>query len=1014
MPSSESANAAWPQLVLVILLTAGAVLLAPIQSERPITSGHGIRSGALEDVDLRLWQDPFDAVAKAAQNKKSTDCVANFKLGIAGQLQVQPCPQKGAEGIAVLGEQIALRRHQSAVKVLVTMIDGSTAVLADEKRRRTRYAVLAGLNAQGYAPVDAEHIGYTAEENVYRARVSLAFEWLKDDSGKSAVLLIWLDEQSLSQEIILNSKDKNEGCPDEQNVGSGFNVCPMNRLKWILEKLGQERLQAHGTLKELSFAVIGPSSSSFLVAAAKEKMLKEAADTLRNLKVNWFSPFATLPESELKNQEGKKPELPNFQRVIASDDLLVKALIKELKIRHFGSGKAMALVGQWDTAYSRNLRKMLEEGKPDDIRVEVASYLRGLDGRLPGKEGSDKEKSDKDRKKSVVTERPEGESQIDYLRRLALHLQDREKEVGRIGAIGVLGNDYYDKLLVLQALRPAFPDAVFFTTDLDAAMLHEKDNPYTRNLIVASGYGLSLNPVIQKDIPPFRDSYQSAAYLAAQLVSSKDAHLLDISALIKPWLEPQLFEIGRNAAVPLLQVRNAAVPIAQAPEQVQCKHLLDCNNPHVGASTTYDISPYVVPLGILVAWIMGMVSGLIRHHQSRYWLAVFLLSMAASLLAKLDVGGEPLVWLQGVSIWPSEFLRIAAFALALILIFRSMRQLRETREQLNQGYFNRHVIANAQAAPVLKHRKPWWWLMHLLAEWRACLVTLRQLLVRCCEFRPTQRKTELSAEVIWDSYNRDSHDTDTPSFLRLPYWFNGGVFIASMLLLGGVLGWMGLPMPKSPIRGDYAFYSNLLVIICVVLSFQSLLFLAVYESFRAIWLARALLGPTRWPAAAISAYWPVAAGSAKHCNLDAWLDVRFIATVTEPVQRIIFYPFPVLVLMILARSSLFDRWHIPVILWVIFLTSILLIVLAALRLRWSAEAVRNHSVERLSDQYLQAKACEEKELAEQIAAMLSQIKELKTGAFAPLSHQPLVKAVLTIAGSVSGIALLEYASLANA
>ena len=62
--------------------------------------------------------------------------------------------------------------------------------------------------------------------------------------------------------------------------------------------------------------------------------------------------------------------------------------------------------------------------------------------------------------------------QFDYLLRLAhaLGTQDaRLREHGHaIRAVGVIGNDPYDKLLVLQALRPQFPDAVFFTNDLDA------------------------------------------------------------------------------------------------------------------------------------------------------------------------------------------------------------------------------------------------------------------------------------------------------------------------------------------------------------------------------------------------------------------------------------------------------------------------------------------------------------------------------------------------------------------
>jgi hypothetical protein len=36
----------------------------------------------------------------------------------------------------------------------------------------------------------------------------------------------------------------------------------------------------------------------------------------------------------------------------------------------------------------------------------------------------------------------------------------------RIKAIGILGGDVFDKLLILRALRPEFPKALFFTTEV--------------------------------------------------------------------------------------------------------------------------------------------------------------------------------------------------------------------------------------------------------------------------------------------------------------------------------------------------------------------------------------------------------------------------------------------------------------------------------------------------------------------------------------------------------------------
>ena len=82
---------------------------------------------------------------------------------------------------------------------------------------------------------------------------------------------------------------------------------------------------------------------------------------------------------------------------------------------------------------------------------------------------------------------------------------------GEFKAIGVLGSDVYDKLMILQALRKNFPRALF-TTDLDSRLTHSSQLP----LDAQSGRGFpfrALNwPRLQTPIPPFRDSYQTALF----------------------------------------------------------------------------------------------------------------------------------------------------------------------------------------------------------------------------------------------------------------------------------------------------------------------------------------------------------------------------------------------------------------------------------------------------------------------------------------------------------------------
>ena len=57
-------------------------------------------------------------------------------------------------------------------------------------------------------------------------------------------------------------------------------------------------------------------------------------------------------------------------------------------------------------------------------------------------------------------EATEGLDQSDFLRRLARELKDKQtqwwrEDRSRIRAIGLLGSDIYDKLMILRALRPS-------------------------------------------------------------------------------------------------------------------------------------------------------------------------------------------------------------------------------------------------------------------------------------------------------------------------------------------------------------------------------------------------------------------------------------------------------------------------------------------------------------------------------------------------------------------------------
>ena len=228
---------------------------------------------------------------------------------------------------------------------------------------------------------------------------------------------------------------------------------------------------------------------------------------------------------------------------IGSDDRLFDTLIEELERRQVRLGwDAVILIGEWDSFYGRALPiefraaacakvATFTEAELKQIQVPTTikawcptvpraidlqiqrsadyesltlnihrySYLSGLDGEVPGGDSGEstargeKPKANvtaKDALAGGLQERPEGTSQLDYVRALATRIQD-EGEGAK--AIGILGTDPYDAVLILKALRPAFPHAIFFTVDLDARHLHASEYKWTRNMVVASPFGLQLD-----------------------------------------------------------------------------------------------------------------------------------------------------------------------------------------------------------------------------------------------------------------------------------------------------------------------------------------------------------------------------------------------------------------------------------------------------------------------------------------------------------------------------------------
>ena len=809
---------------------------------------------------------------------------------------------------------------------------------------------------------------------------------------------------------------------------------------------------------------------------------------------------------------------------IATDEELSKALVAELQCRQSQglssdgpgcAGEASAksatpdyyivLISEADTYYGRMLPKAflqslgLEyscEEDPEELpkkvpklgpcRVLRYNYLRGLDGQVPPAEDTtDSPKDDKQKESAAqadraaaALERGEGPRQFDYLRRLSERIRDDSRRLqerpasesrprgaarDQIRAIGVLGSDVYDKIAVMRALREDFPHAVFFTTDLDARLLASEQYDWTRNVVVASGFGLELAPCVQRWVPPFRGTYQTSAYFSARL-ALYNAYAGDAEptaavlcpeyapgetvplgqrvrlqratwtqrvtqAEIDSWLAgPRLYEIGRQHAWDLSER-----PRASKPGVMNVQPLV--------ASLVPDSTGLSFGIGLAALFLLGSL--LLRpvrrtlldaayclgfHRETAQaskdaqgapyvaWaLALFLVLfvLVGTYLARAyqeaaDGSGEPVLWLQGISAWPSELLRCLALVLVALLLFAAC------------GRSKRNAASVARRFLLKEGGEQRWSWKHALG-W----LTPKHGSRASEQQRDKDQRPELCVQTFWNDYAEATG----------PRWCirRAIVWAVAFLLASGIIMYFW-GFPGAPVRGPAARSFNFLLIFSVTLGYLVVLFFVADLTRLADRFCETISDPDvqrRWPSGLIEEYArelsvastpakPAASDTAGDAKdrlrdrvVDAWLVARIVAERTSAITPLIYFPFLLLALIVMSRWHVFDNWDMPIGLLVVYLASLGVACFSAWSLQRTGARVRKRCIVQLERCLLARKGDSDEYCpsVEQIEQMIERIRKLKQGAFVPFVEQPLVRAILLPFASAGGLEVIAMLGL---
>jgi hypothetical protein len=1016
-------------------------------------------------VPARLWQDPFEAVETYELNeaKRRKD------LG-------QPSPPPNVDAHIEKIRQIIIVSPK--LLVLPVFMDGSPYSSGAENRLNDRYAVVSALGAAGYRPESGENVRFFKyalsgnrpgenltddgekqdaepnENNITTIPVEL-FIPKKKEPDKQNVMVLWLKEQELGG-------------------------TRLRHLHTLLEKLeagaSPGKSEQDKSKIELTYKVLGPRFSTGLSAMLKD--LQTASTDIPPdspiRSAEFYSPWATTDDSFLLPQPPDPSGefstslhsktineiCPNIKliRTIKTDAALVEQLLQEMGRRQVAlrscadkdCNPRVALISEWDTLYGRALpctfaAAVMNGGSVNtsqepaiDINkrcrdplpkwISHHSYLAGLDGELPAK-SNDKQASETQAKNMAehgnqrveqeAAERPEGRSQLDYVRRLAASLkqeQDKNGEKGEFKAIGVLGGDVYDKLLILQALRPTFPRAIFFTTDLNARLTYPAEWEWTRNLIVASNFGLELREELQTLIPPFRDSYQTSVFYAAlwalgHFVPENNANCPDCffqvrgdkeTAKFSTDVKPRLYEIGRHGAFDIstdphpLRPDYASIHPAR-PDLVFTDEML--KKTELGVLTA---AFFIIGTMLLSSTITAIV---IKITKSRtFWIITTLAAatgygVAQWMILKVPMAAnEPFAISDGISAWPAMIIGLLALFMSIGFLWYCWKMLKDNENALTHEFaLESKTFEERDGIPGGKSSdKP----RNFRASASTVLAQALQRFVGLHVWRPNTTG-HVEADRLWHHYMALGNLKNVAA-RALPQLL---VALSIPFLLMELFGF-----PNTPCRGTACFTINNVVIFVTVPAMVVLMFYVV-DATRLCrrWVDCIGHNKVYWSDEIFRRKPAIQHGDKE--NVGEWLGIELIARRTEVIGNFIYFPFIILVILGITRRGYFDNWDFPLALVLIFIIDGIIIFVNALALRRSAEIAKREAIKRFESRLipLSDQIPEEIKQRQQIEWTVNQIRNNQRGAFLPFTQHPIFGAAIALpSGGYGLVVLLEY------
>lgn len=358
-------------VILSLVVSMFALNREPFLEPRPI----GAQFQAQLPIEARLWQDPFDAVER--YRKKLTD-------------------SKNPDAEHVCSPDLSpLAGEKPAPDIMVALVEGGPYADEVERRRRIRYALLAGFKNSHRVPDQEQYI------HCLRLAANLSL-----DAPQQAAFVDAPYEVFVSNPFDPPTALEGAPPPPDRTIvfwvkQDALDSTPLQSLETLRETLKNKMALACAPKPcseppdTVVLKVIGPSTSTVLRDMFQDQDIGKATPN-----VEIYSPLATADNETLDRGYPKlSPPLANRQpmkllRTVSDDGTMTQLMLEELKLRRVDpatgvrcsedklrrigspctrdlrrSGHRIALISEWDSFYSRALIESFKTQVARDARL---------------------------------------------------------------------------------------------------------------------------------------------------------------------------------------------------------------------------------------------------------------------------------------------------------------------------------------------------------------------------------------------------------------------------------------------------------------------------------------------------------------------------------------------------------------------------------------------------------------------------------------------------------------------